>query len=109
MNAVKHVVAQTIGPERATVTDAMFENIPCVGKLCLVFPDDAEHFTIVTRFGLTDQPERNESGKPAIVGSQFIHTVFSIQSFHSRSSLSTAKNCPGSLFESAVLYKAYRW
>src|SRR6516165_9791856 len=109
MNAVKHVVAQTIRPQGATVTDAMFENIPRVGKLGLVFPDDAEHFTIVARFVLADQAEGNESGKPAIVGSQFIHTLFNIQSFDSRSSLSTAKNCPGSLFEIAVLYKAYRW
>ena len=74
MDAVHHVVAQAIGTEGATVTDAMLEDIPSVGKLCFVFPDDAEHLAIVMRLGLADQAERNQARKPAIVGSQLTHT-----------------------------------
>ena len=73
MDAVHHVVAQSIGTEGATVTDAMLENIPSVGKLGFVFPHDAEHLAIVTRLGLADQAERNEARKPAIVRSQLTH------------------------------------
>ena len=73
MDAIHHVVAETIGAEGATVTDPMFENIPGVGKFSLIFPENAEHLGIVPGLGLANQAERDEARKPVVVRSQLVH------------------------------------
>ena len=49
MNAPEHVVRQAVGAQRAPIADAMLQNVPGVGQLGFVFPEDAEHLAVMTR------------------------------------------------------------
>ena len=103
MRSIEHVVAQAVRSEEAAVAHAVIQDIPGVGKVSLIFPEDAQHFAVVMRLGLADEAEGDQTGKPSIVGFRTIHALDSRQFCFSRSSASTAKNCSGSLFEIAVL------
>src|SRR5687767_1703235 len=80
MDPVEHVVAQTVRAKRATIADAVVENIPRVRDFFAVFPDDAEHLAIVLRFGLTDKAERHHTREPGIVGFRSRHSSINFRS-----------------------------
>src|SRR5919108_2814085 len=75
MHAIEHVISEAVRTEGTAIADAVVEDIPRVGKLRSVCPQDAEHLAIMMRPGLANQTERDESRKQTVVGFYISHRL----------------------------------